>query len=273
MAVVSILNQIEDSRKGSKIAKFNGFLEDFLGTDVVLDEEVKTALENVLSAYPDMKILSDYRFNVNKRAISNQIIRYKDVNKLPNNYYDLAYILYGKLQEREIAILIGFGSRDIDYFLAKGMYYCLTEQYGLLEEARQEVLVLTMNHLHQLPALLQELEKLNGRVGAIQRKLDRQVFTSFEQLKTRIMETAQEIKDNILVDVKAVKDRSVVIFRNVATWFLFKKLLYVQYMSNKDLLNKVSEGNIKKHRAKAKELVDEVPYLAYSEMWRVKEAE
>ena len=52
-------------------------------------------------------------------------------------------------------------------------------------------------------------------------------------------------------------------------WFLLKKVLYVQYMVNKSILNTVHEGNVKKQRNQAKLNADEISFLSYSEMWRM----
>lgn len=271
MATINILSEILDSRKGGKVAKFNGFLEDYLNSDGPIREEVKSALEKVQESFPDFRILTDYRFNVNKDAISNQIIRYKDVSKLPNNYYDLAFILYGAISaDRELAIIVAEGDRPVDYFLAKGMYYTLTEQHALLEESRQEVIVVTMAQLEELVDIIKQFndnERL--RVSSFQRQMDKKYFASYEELEEKVMSVATEIKDNAPSDLGMMKDRSAVIYRNIATWYLFKKLLYVSYMSNKDLLNTKAEGNMKQHRNNAKSVVDSVPFIAFSEMWRM----
>lgn len=272
MSTIQMLSEVEDSRKGGKTAKFNGFLEDYLNSDGPIKEEVKESLQKVLDAYPDFRILTDYRFNVNRDAISNQIIRYKDVAKLPTNYYDLALILYGALNnDRELVILVADGTRNVDYFLAKGMYYTLTEQHGLLENARQEVIVVTMAHLDKLLDFINEFNNDSRlRVAPFQRRLDKEYFSNFNDLHTQVNDIATQIKESVAEDLGLVKDRSLVIFRNIATWYLFKKLLYVSYMSNKDLLNNKAEGNMRQHRNNAKQLVDSLPFVAFSEMWRMK---
>ena len=271
MSNVTILSEVLDSRKGGKEAGFNGFLEDYLNSDAPINDEVRESLQKVLEAYPDFRILTDFRFNVNKEAISNQIIRYKDVTKLPSNYYDLAFILYGAINNQELCLLVADGTRNVDYFLAKGMYYTLTEQYGLLEDARQEVVVLTMAHLDELKDVIDQFNNdPRLRVAPFQRRIDKKYFSNFEDLKTQVYEIAHSINDNVADDLSMVKDRSVVIFRNIASWFLFKKLLYVSYMSNKDFLNNKAEGNMRQHRNNAKQVVDGVPFIAFSEMWRMK---
>ena len=40
-------------------------------------------------------------------------------------------------------------------------------------------------------------------------------------------------------------------------------------MVNKNILNTVHEGNVKKQRNQAKVNADEVTFLSYSEMWRL----
>lgn len=271
MSSVAVLSEVLDSRKGGKNAKFNGFLEDYLNSDAPIKDEVRESLQKVLEAYPDFRILTDFRFNVNKEAISNQIIRYKDVTKLPANYYDLAFILYGAINNKELCILVADGTRNVDYFLAKGMYYTLTEQYGILEDSRQEVIVLTMAHLEELADVINQFNNdPRLRVAPFQRSIDKKYFSDFEDLHNQVTEIATNIKDNVREDLGIVKDRSVIIFRNIASWFLFKKLLYVSYMSNKDYLNNKAEGNMRQHRNNAKQIVDGVPFVAFSEMWRMK---
>lgn len=271
MSSVAILSEVLDSRKGGKTAKFNGFLEDYLNSDAPIKDEVRESLQKVLEAYPDFRILTDFRFNVNKEAISNQIIRYKDVTKLPANYYDLAFILYGAINNKELCILVADGTRNVDYFLAKGMYYTLTEQYGILEDSRQEVIVLTMAHLDELTDVINQFNNdPRLRVAPFQRRIDKKYFSNFEDLHNQVSEIATNIKDNVKEDLGIVKDRSVIIFRNIASWFLFKKLLYVSYMSNKDYLNNKAEGNMRQHRNNAKQIVDGIPFVAFSEMWRMK---
>lgn len=58
------------------------------------------------------------------------------------------------------------------------------------------------------------------------------------------------------------------IYSLVVRWFLLKKVVYVQYMVNKDMLQNVHEGNIKKQRNQAKINADEIPFISYSELWR-----
>ena len=42
-----------------------------------------------------------------------------------------------------------------------------------------------------------------------------------------------------------------------------------QYMVNKDILNNVHEGNVKKQRNQAKLNADQVLFLSYSDMYRL----
>ena len=268
MAVVEILKEIEDSRKGSNQAIFNGYLEDFL--NVTENQALKEKLQPIHDTYPQLMICTEYRFNVNKKTISNQIIRYKDVFKLPYNYFDVSVILYGAIEDKEFGIIIADGERKIDYFLAKGMYYLLTEQYAVFEECRNESIFMTYAHIDGIVETLNSFAQPNYRVGPFQRKLDRQYYNGFYDLQSYLMEFSQELHDTTAEDIQKVNDRSVVIFRNIATWFLFKKLIYVQYMSNRDLLREESQGDSKAHRTKAKEFVDQVPYIPFSEMWRMK---
>ena len=47
----------------------------------------------------DLRIVCNLRLNINKDAIANQIIRYKDAFKLPKETICCPYIVYGNLTE------------------------------------------------------------------------------------------------------------------------------------------------------------------------------
>ena len=68
--------------------------------------------------------------------------------------------------------------------------------------------------------------------------------------------------------LREAQDKEACIYSLVVRWFLLKKVVYVQYMVNKDMLQNVHEGNIKKQRNQAKINADEIPFISYSELWR-----
>ncbi len=63
-------------------ASFNGELSDYLLT--LKDTEVQKEIFESYRAF-NLKILVDYRFSIHHELISNQIIRYKDIQKIPEN--------------------------------------------------------------------------------------------------------------------------------------------------------------------------------------------
>ena len=80
MAICTILGQKVDSRKDGDDCLFNGYLEDYLSLmENGIDDDLKDSFEKVLEVEPDTKICVDLHCTVNIDAISNQIIRYKDI--------------------------------------------------------------------------------------------------------------------------------------------------------------------------------------------------
>lgn len=65
------------------------------------------------------------------------------------------------------------------------------------------------------------------------------------------------------------KNREKTINEIIAKWFLLKKFSYVQYMMDKNNLNRVHEGNVKKQRQVAKEKCDAIGFVSYSELWKM----
>ena len=76
------------------------------------------------------------------------------------------------------------------------------------------------------------------------------------------------MKENAETELRDAEDKEAMIYSLVVRWFLLKKVVYVQYMVNKDMLQNVHEGNIKKQRNQAKINADEIPFISYSELWR-----
>ncbi len=271
MSVFDVLSRIEDDRKGKGECTFNGYAEDYLS---LLDDDssLRPLLEGVVELDDNARVMVNYRFAVNVSAISNQIIRYKDATKLPKEALSVPLILYSHtLNDQGFAYVLNQAATSTDYLYAKGRYYCLTEQYGLFEDYRNDVLtdvLLDDNHLLDVYDKL-----LNGqrKIGALQREIDSSVYRSFQEYMALALALAEENKAYVtsLFTSSEGIDRGPVIYDMIEKWFLLKKSVYVQYMSNKQLLNDENEGNIRLQRQKAKQHVDEIPIMAFSEMWRL----
>lgn len=102
----------------------------------------------------------------------------------------------------------------------------------------------------------------------MQREADRNRFSNYEQLKKDALDEAEAVKENAETELREAEDKEAMIYSLVVRWFLLKKVVYVQYMVNKDMLQNVHEGNIKKQRNQAKINADEIPFISYSELWR-----
>ena len=83
MSICLILDQKLDSRRNGDDCEFNGYLEDFLSLqENELDPVLREAFTTIQEKEPDTKICVGLRNEISRNAISNQIIRYKDVFKL-----------------------------------------------------------------------------------------------------------------------------------------------------------------------------------------------
>lgn len=106
------------------------------------------------------------------------------------------------------------------------------------------------------------------KAGALQRSIDHDFYRNYDELKDLAVKAAGELKAEAPATLAAMEDRTAAIYRYVVNWFLLKKVLYVQYMVNKNILNSVHEGNVKKQRNQAKLNADDILFMSYSEMWR-----
>ena len=266
MAITAILDSKLDSRHGGDDCLFNGYLEDYLSmNETELDPVLKEAFTAIQASEPDTKICAGLRSEINNDAISNQIIRYKDVFKLNGKPLIYPYILYITKDGQDRALLT-VPYTKYGFISAKGLYYCMTEPGSEFIDCKNEIVAICSDSAEAITKTFSAL--FTQRAGAIQRGIDGRYFRNYDELKAAATEAAAELRNEAPAELAALEDRSAKIYEYVVDWFLMKKVLYVQYMVNKNILNSVHEGNVKKQRNQAKLNADEITFMSYSEMWR-----
>ena len=265
MTELTFLTEINDERKGNHACAFNGFLEDYLET---IDESpIRETLRTLVVLNPDFRIMIGYHFDIQAEAVSNQIIRYKDIAKLPAHPFVLPMFVYGLDTNDEPVGFILADPLSETYTVLKGLYYAITENKALLENFRNSVIVAHLNEVGL--KVITQLTKCEIKCGAAQRFIDSQYYTDLNALKTLIKAEAETLQTRIKEDFKEHKHRAPLIYKVVTSWFLMKKVLYVQTMMNRHLLDKECGGDVKKQRHQAKLNADSVTFIAYSELWRL----
>ena len=268
LAVFDHLAAIPDQRKNSDDCFFNGFLEDYLS--IKEDFQYVDLFQALLTISTEFRICVGLGFNMNKEVISNQIIRYKDAGKLPDKAMRCPYIVYLETEQGQKAIIFG---EDGQYLLAKGYYYCLTEQYAILEDSRNDIIAMSMDNIELIEEKVNKFLEPNSRAGAIQREIDAYYFKDVHELVDSAYNYAAKMRENAKEELLGMTDRADYIYKKITDWYLLKKVVYVSYMMNKDVLHNECENDIKKQRYNAKINSDKIPFMALSEMWRLKPEE
>ena len=266
MPIFATLSQKLDSRKNGDDCNFNGYLEDYLNLDAELDPVLREAFTEIQKDDPDTRICVGLRSEINSNAISNQIIRYKDIFKLEGKAMTFPYILYTKKKEDERALLV-VPYTDYGFMIAKGLYYCMTEPGSEYIDSKNEIVAICSNDPATIAKTYRDMFSL--RAGALQRSLDNVYFRNYDELKEAALKAAEALKAEAIRTLGSMSEKTEQIRQYVIQWFLLKKVLYVQYMVNKNILNSVHEGNVKRQRNQAKLNADEVAFLSFSEMWRI----
>lgn len=263
MAVYAFLQAIQDQRKGSNEASFNGYLEDYLDT-LESDHKNYDLFSQLFEINNDLRILVGYRSSINSTTISNQIIRYKDVFKLKDKPLVCPYIIYAANGDNEKAILL----TDEEFIYVKGLYYTLTEPNGPLYEVKNEMIAMDTSDIQLVYNVTERL--FTERAGSLQREIDRKHFTNYDFAKEKALELSNDLFNNSieLISNTPKEEKEGLINSIIVKWFLLKKYLYVQYMINKDILVKIHEGNVKKQRNQAKINSDEIKFISLSDLWR-----
>jgi len=263
MAIYELLTKIDDLRKGGSGCEFNGYLEDYLET-IADDHKLKPLFRSLFELENDLKIIVNLRVSISKDSISNQIIRYKDIFKLENDPIRCGYIVYLEKDQQERALLI----YDGEYAVAKGIYYTMTEPFNTFQPAKNEMVAISTGNDEHIISVFKRL--FVYRAGGLQREIDRKNFSTYSDIKERILKYANELKETVYAQLEAAneEDYENIIINHIVQWYLIKKFLYVQFMVNKDILKNEFEGNVKKQRNQAKINADQVPFVSFSEMWK-----
>ena len=266
MAICTVLEQKADSRSGGRDCSYNGFLRDWPLLEELQDSVLKEAFTMIMNAEPDTRICTDMRGRISREAISNQIICYKDIFKLSGRPLKYPYILYLAKDGQEKAMLVLPGSAD-GYIYAKGMYYCLTEPASDFSTVKNDLVAVCEDEADRISTAFSDLFRM--KAGPLQRRLDRDRFADYEALKEAVLKAAEREAENFPGHPKSDREKAEMITDHVICWFLLKKVLYVQYMMNKDVLARVHGGNIRKQRYAAKQNADSVRFISLRDMWQM----
>ena len=267
MSISNLLNQKLDQRKKGNDCTFNGYLEDYLNLADDLDPVLRKAFEGIFEKQADIKICVNLKGAISAQAISNQIIHYKDINKLSGKPIIYPYILYLTIGDEDKAMLVVPYSA-YSQIIAKGLYFCMSEPGAEFIECKNEIVAVTADSAEAIVKAFEDF--LTMKAGFLQRRLDGKLFKNYDLLKETCVRASQEMAEEAQRELPAMKDREARIASYVTGWFLLKKVLYVQYMMNKQVLKDVHEGIVKKQRNQAKLNADAIQFISYSELWRLK---
>lgn len=278
MAICDILNEVIDFRRSEDgICAFNGFLEDYLS--LLEDDESQADLYALLLQLFDkdnnLKIICDLQLSINRTAIANQIIRYKDAFKLPKGVIKVPYLIYGSYDGQkgpvQKAMIMTVGDEDA-YILAKSLYYVMSEPDNEFEGTRNEIIATALCP-SRMEAALKAIDSFfmrDFKAGNVQRTLDGVFFDTYDEMYELAHQICDTQKANLNEVINQAEDTEAVIYNIIATWFLMKKFTYVQYMMDKNTLTTKHEGNVKRQRQTAKEKSDSIAFVSFSEMWKMK---
>lgn len=265
MPIYANLSSLEVNNEKNGCCEFNGYLEDYLAVNS--ECEHAEMFEQILAISANLKIIVGLRLDIRHDVITNRIIRYKDAFKNAEKAIHYPYVIYGKNNNDEERAIILCGNSKEEYLLGKGLYYCLCEPDSIFDKDRNELISCGYeNAVDSAKKLFEE----NLKTGAVQRKLDQVQFTSYDELYKVGLAYATSIKDNLkdALANKTEEERHALIKSFIVSWFLIKKVVYVQYMMNKSLLG-THNNNIKEQRTIAKQNADSIPFCSFKEMWRI----
>ena len=273
MAIYDILSSQKDQRDGGSACTFNGYLEDYLG--MIEEDETKEKETEVFrylhSLDENLHICTDLHLDINRNAIANQIIRYKDAFKMPEGQICIPYIIYGKDEGSQRASIVLFGEKE-DYIFAKAYYYVISEPDNMYEGTRNEIISMVVCD-ETKDVFNEAMERYfvkKEKAGLIQRFADRHLFKDYDEMIELARVRGEKLQEEAKEELPKLRDDAQpAIYSYIMQWFLLKKFCYVQFMMDKRKLQEVFEGNVKKQRHGAKDHSDAIAFISYREMWQI----
>lgn len=268
MAIYELLHEIKDQREPDGICSFNGYLEDYVTTIEETMPKETAFFQALLKKDEDLRICAGLKLNINKNAIANQIIRYKDAFKLPKGTILCPYIIYGSFQQMQKAIILTWGDKEA-YITAKALYYVISEPDNEYEGTRNEIIACNVadNCLDITNQAIERFFWQNEKAGIVQRSLDAKLFTDYQEMYETALALGVKRQNEVKQLLAESENCEQTVNQLIATWFLLKKFVYVQYMMDKKHFHE-HDDNVKKQRQSAKEKCDSIGFLSYSELWR-----
>jgi len=246
---------------------FDGTLEEFYASEFN-DDNVKEFLSDLDAQAHSLRITVNLKDDI-RSNITNQIIHYKDAFKINNPALVIPYILYGQKEQEDRAVIL-MPNEDCAYVYGKALYYCLTEKEGLFDQAMNQILALVLDpeRESEIKTSLYSVFSGTESLGYIQRQYDRYYIQNGAHLKELCVTESNRVFNNAKEKLVNAEDKEPIVREAIARCYLLKKVSYVNYMKNKNLLATKFDGNIREMRNKAKEVANSIPFVAFSELWR-----
>lgn len=264
---MEILSKVPDYRSESAQCEFNGYLEDFIA--LYPEHHRIETLQKCLQRDPNIRIMTQLVYRINPQLVANQIIRYKDIQKVGEDSFKVPYLLYGENDKGSLYACLLCDGQD-SYLLAKGHYYALTEAESEFESLKSSMIAFNFEH-PQFTTALDRLVSAQQRPSSIQFMMERRLYPEYDHLVEGVMKASAKVEEHFRASVQ--EERRELIYQSIVNWFLLKKMIYVSTMTNRKLLNERCEGNVHALRRLAKESVDKVHYVIFSDLWKIPKAE
>lgn len=250
---------IQDIIEGAESCTYKGPLRDYSGAP---EAEINAAFQQILATSPDVYLIAGKGTDVQKGAISNRIIHYKDIFKLGGRPIYVPYLLF----EGDRALIL-IPSNDYSYITTRGLYYCLTEQGALLYPFRNQLVVMDAESTEEIVSVWNRFR--TEKAGRLQREVDGTRYSDYDSLLEEMVDSSRKLREEAAETLASAKEREPLIRQYIVTWFYMKKVAYVLFMMNKDFRRDRFHGDMQEQRRQAKANADRIEIMSLSEMWHI----
>ena len=230
------------------------------------DRAVREAFARIAEQFPEMHICAGLSLPVSRESVANRIIRYGDILQTGERPVKVPYILYMERHGQQRALAVLPYSRTSPLY-AKGLFYCMSEQGAEFENDRNELLTATCPGHREIVYAVRAL--FEQKASVLQRRLDVRSFADYEAVYRDACEAAEKLCADTAERLRTEGDPEETVRDTVLKWFLLKKLVYVQYLMNRDILYTVHNGDRKAQRTAARLRSEKIRTIPYRKLCRM----
>lgn len=260
---MAVCTKLLEKRKEAGECEYNGYLQEYM-QDHDLDPVLQRAFVQIAEELPEMHLCAGLRSHLSASSVTNRIIRCGELLQINERPLYIPYILYDTHRGSQRALFV-FPYEPYGELYARGLFYCLTEQGAEFEQERNEIVYIASSRAKDIIFAANAMH--DQKASILQRRLVQNAFSNTNVIYYKACQAAQSLQEDACHTIRTHADATGLVLR----WFYLRKLVYVQYLMDKTILQNEHNGDKKAQRSAAKVRADSLACISYKKLCRMAE--